>query len=430
MKKIFLFFLFIFATAVYATGVQGITYETYAGGGGSPSITGRTLLTTGTVSNIDFSWGGGTVLDSGRSDGVIVHFYGYYLVPGTGTQTMYFGIDSDDGQKLTVNGTNLVNCWCEQGSGFRNGSITLTGGSIVPIDVWYYENGGGAFVKVYWYNPNVGWEVIPAANFATDPGYWDNSTTSIGTSSGISQIQIDAVNSAKSLVINQISGNKVNLETYGTANAITIEQSGFNNDISIIPINGGSNSVNIKQGDTLGKNLINLSVTGSNNTIAVLQARDVDTGMTDANESGGHFINSSITGNSNNLSLKQGNDGWVDSGHFMKIVVSGSNNQGTVTQRNDNNKTLFVDLNGNYDIFNVTQSGTGRHFADISLTGNGHQVSLTQTGTGTHNATVKLTNAGGVSNLSLTQQGSNNQSYSIQQSCANLAGCSVIVNQQ
>ena len=62
--------------------------------------------------------------------------------------------------------------------------------------------------------------------------------------------------------------------------------------------------------------------------------------------------------------------------------------------------------------------------------GNGHIVSVDQKDGGAHGARIELTNNGGASNINLLQQGNTNQTYSIQQSCATLGGCSVTITQQ
>ena len=77
----------------------------------------------------------------------------------------------------------------------------------------------------------------------------------------------------------------------------------------------------------------------------------------------------------------------------------------------------------------TNQKDTGNHYLDINLTGNGHNVNAVQEGTGSHAATIQFTNSGGASSLNLNQSGSTNQTYSIQQSCVNAAGCSATVTQ-
>lgn len=420
----------------YSTGVQGLTYSTYAAGGASPSRVNRTLLTTGTVSNIDFSWGSGQVLNSGRSDGVIVNFTGYYKVPGVGTQTYYFGIDSDDGQILTVNNTTLVNCWCEQGSGFRSGSITLQGGSIVPIDVWYYENGGGAFVKVYWYNPNGYWEIVPSSNFATDSSYFDPTVTIQGSSSSITQSQQITVSASQTKLTNMVQGNRIDIEEKigSNGNSVTIEQTGNYNLVQGAEggkaiLNGSSNTINIHQGDLIGRNLIEFSITGNSNNVSLYQSRNISTGLQDGNESGGHYIGMNLTGSSNFVMIKQANDGGSGSGHFGQLGITGNSNSFNLTQNNNSYKIFFGVVDGSNNAVSLTQQGTGNHYLDLSLTGNGHTVTVNQKDSGSHRATINLQNLGGASTLNLTQQGTTGQQYNILQQCANLSGCSVSVTQ-
>jgi hypothetical protein len=55
---------------------------------------------------------------------------------------------------------------------------------------------------------------------------------------------------------------------------------------------------------------------------------------------------------------------------------------------------------------------------------------LDQKDGGAHGARIEVTNNGGSSNINVLQQGNANQTYSIQQSCATVGGCSVTVTQQ
>jgi len=50
-------------------------------------------------------------------------------------------------------------------------------------------------------------------------------------------------------------------------------------------------------------------------------------------------------------------------------------------------------------------------------------------GTGSHNATIILNNGSAPSTLDLTQSGSTSQSYSLEQTCYTLGGCSATVTQ-
>ena len=243
-------------------------------------------------------------------------------------------------------------------------------------------------------------------------------------------------NAAKARVASITLGNHLYIEQKigSSNNSVTVEQTGNYNKIAgggggtYAIINGSSNTFNVKQGDTLGKNLFEFSVTGNTNNITLWQARNSTTGLQDGQESGGHYMGLNITGSTNTLSLKQSNDGGATSGHFAYVDVTGSNNQGTLKQMGNGEKTFFGIVNGNTNVFDVTQQGSGSFF-DISLTGNGHNVTASQKDAGSHKATVNLTNAGGSSTVNLIQQGTTAQNINITQQCATLSGCSVSVTQ-
>jgi len=241
---------------------------------------------------------------------------------------------------------------------------------------------------------------------------------------------------AKARVASIQLGNYVYIEEKigSSGNTVTIEQTGNYNKVAGLGggtysvLDGDNNTVTIKQGDTIGKNLIEFSITGNTNNVSIWQARNPTTGLQDGNESGGHYLGLNINGSTNTLSLKQSNDGGTSSGHFAYVDVTGNNNNGTLKQTGNGEKTFFGVVNGNANVFDITQQGTGSYF-DLSLTGNGHSVTANQKDSGSHKATVNLTNSGGASTVTLIQQGSTAQNINITQQCATLGGCSVSVTQ-
>lgn len=254
-------------------------------------------------------------------------------------------------------------------------------------------------------------------------------------SSDITTEQTGILNAARTR-LNAIGAvNRIDLYSDGSGNDVTIEQAGGYNRIQGISggnahVAGFGTSVNIQQGDTgSGKNLIELYVQGNGNNVTISQARNTDNGSRDGLESNGHYMQLNMTGDLNSVTMRQGNDGGASSGHFALLGVSGSFNNLTIKQANNNEKLFFGNVNGNSNVMNVTQQGTGNHYLDLTLSGNSNNATVTQSGSGSHHATIALTNAGGASSINLTQQGSTNQVYSIQQTCANSAGCSVSVTQ-
>lgn len=405
LRKISLLFLLLFSIAAQAD----IYYNTYQGTGAYPNmpyygtgnLTYPTILSTGTVTSINHNWGGGQVLNSGLSERVIVKYWGYIYVPGSGSQTLTFYNSSDDGFYMRINNQVVINDWQEQGPNYYNGSgsITLTGGQYYDIEAWYYENGGGAAAQLYW-NQSGSIALVPTSSY-----YLVQPAPQTPTySSSITNAQ-QSRKTSESLQRTNQSGN-----------GIYIDQVGDNNNITI------------RQGITVtGKNRIELYANGNNNTLNLNQGYNAD-GSIPISEFNNHYQYLNLSGASNNITTKQIN-GNSSVGHFMETTISGNTNTVNSIQQGTGSKTLFLNVNGGSNGVTVNQKDGGQHYLDLSLTGNGHTVNATQEGAGNHAATINLTNSGGAATLNLNQGGSTNQVYSIQQSCATAGGCVTTITQ-
>jgi glucose/arabinose dehydrogenase len=97
---------------------------------------------------IDFDWGGGSPDAILPNDGFSVRWTGQ-VVP-TYSEMYTFFTSTDDGARLWVNGTLLLDHWVNQGPTEWSGSIALTAGTPASIVFEYYENAGGAVAKLSW----------------------------------------------------------------------------------------------------------------------------------------------------------------------------------------------------------------------------------------------------------------------------------------
>lgn len=66
--------------------------------------------------------------------------------------TYYFYSTSDDGCRLYVNNTLIIDDWYDQGARSKVGSIHLEPG-LKPFEFDYYQDGGGSAVELYWSGP-------------------------------------------------------------------------------------------------------------------------------------------------------------------------------------------------------------------------------------------------------------------------------------
>ena len=219
-------------------------------------------------------------------------------------------------------------------------------------------------------------------------------------SSGITAAQTTRKNSETTQRLNQ-SGNQV-----------IIEQIGDNNTFMI------------RQGVTIsGKNRIELYSNGNYNTLNLNQGYTTQ-GTASAGDSNDHYLSLNLTGNTNAITTQQtGTSKWNE------INLTGNNNSLTNLQTGTGAKILFQSVNGNNNTINTNQKDGGNQYLDIKLTGAGHSVTAVQEGAGSHAATIDFTNSGGASSLNLNQLGVTAQTYSIQQSCTNAAGCNTSITQ-
>ena len=388
-----------------------LTYKTYQGTGATPSFPGNggslyygTVLSTGTVTSLNYNWGSGVVLDSGRNERVIVNFYGYITIPDTGSQDIQFYLYADDGVYMKIDSTVVINDWNEQAAGTWNyisTDQTLTGGQTYYIDAWWYENGGGASIKLYW-DQTGSVALVPSTAY---------STTEPTPTAGISSSQQTTVNTARAKTQN---GNAIYITQSGVGIDLDIVQDGNDNLIigkdltSSGSIQGDYNEITLTQKNN--DNVLGIDVNGNSNDVDVWQ----DTGQRAIVE---------ITGNSNTLDLEQlhlSNSGE----HFARVEVNGNSNSLTIDQKETGDKILFLDVDNSNNV-QVDQKGTGDHYLNIILT-DSHTLDITQDGSGSHDAHINL--SGNNTSITLTQDSSTDQNYYLEQNCVS-ASCSATVTQ-
>lgn len=165
-----LFMLLVSRVSYAQTITNGLNYQTYAPTGSwvSPDRNTLTPLTSGVISNLYTDWD--YVLDSGRNQGVVVKFTGYFKA--TETKTYTFGVEGDDGIELIMNGQTLISWWADQPGTLRTATINLTAGQVVPITIWYYENGGGARLRFTEQQPGGNYTAVSTTVLATNETYW------------------------------------------------------------------------------------------------------------------------------------------------------------------------------------------------------------------------------------------------------------------
>ena len=393
---------------VDAAGTAGLNYQNYAAGGPVPgytqdangNITNRTLLSTGTVNTVGLTTSSGAGLPT-RSDGFIVRFYGFINIPTSGTY--YFGGQADDGIRIKINNISVVNSWQEDGGSFRQGSINLPAGT-VPVEIMYYENGGGQMVNFQWLI-NGSWQFVPASSLSTNATYWAPAGPAV---IGGTITQTNAP-SNQGLTSGGGSSGPTTAETTRINNWRNTPQS-VNNYLYIEQISGDFNSVTITQSGTKNTTYLGMAGAGSN-TVNITQE-------------GSAYLNGLVQGANNTFTSTQSN---TSGNNYQETKIIGSGNSVITNQTGNASQLMFNTITGNNNTVNATQSGTSQHYLNTTLTGNGNSVLSDQSGNTANNASINLTNSGGAASVDLQQSGG--KSFNLIQSCANPAGCSTVVRQ-
>lgn len=135
-------------------GLTGIYYDNLFGG---LQDTFSRIDTT-----VNFNWSGSSPDPSMDENTYRVVWIGQVNPEFTETYTFY--VNTDDGVRLWVDGTVLVNNWVDQSATQRSGSIALTGNTKYDIMMEYYQRGGGAVAELSWGSSSVSKQIIPSAS--------------------------------------------------------------------------------------------------------------------------------------------------------------------------------------------------------------------------------------------------------------------------
>ncbi|PWU10021.1 MAG: hypothetical protein C5B50_26140 [Verrucomicrobia bacterium] len=97
-----------------------------------------------------------------------IRWLGKLLTTASGSYT--FTTTTDDGVRLWVNGTLVVDSWIDQAPASHSGAITLSANTLYDIVLEYYQNGGGAVAELFWTPPGDAISSIIPTDYLFLPG--------------------------------------------------------------------------------------------------------------------------------------------------------------------------------------------------------------------------------------------------------------------
>ena len=183
-KTLFLLvpFLALFQTAfakadAIQSGVQITVYNNYGYNASPPIPPNRPIVGTDVVSQIDQNFDQNPVFQ--MYEDFVVKYEGFLAAPCT--CPVQFMLQADDGTRFYLGQTLITDDWRDKGGGGTvSNAIAMNEGESQPFTIWFYENGGGAWVQFWWLH-NGAWEIVPASAFSLMPTVLTTTTTSTST---------------------------------------------------------------------------------------------------------------------------------------------------------------------------------------------------------------------------------------------------------
>jgi len=390
------------ATNVGGTGNKNLTITISAVGGTGTGLRGNYYNTqdlTGSIilsridSTVNVDWGTGSPDPSINVDHFSARWLGQVQATTTGSYT--FSTNSDDGVRLWVNGTQIINNWTDHAPVIDSGTISLTAGQKYDIKLEYYENGGGAAISLYWTPPGGSQAVIPASQLYPAPAtpVISSAATATGTVGTAFTYTITASNSPTSF---SAPGLPAGL-TVNTTTGV----------ISGTPTTAGTSTVTLSATNTGGTGNKTLTITISAAPAetpyggtawpipGLIQVENYDNGGegiayhdTDTGNTGGAY-------RSDNVDIRAVvNDagggyqvGWTGSGEYLKYTVNvtaaGSYVFNVRVASGDTGGTLHFNVDGTNATGTITVPGTGSYdtfttvsSGSVSLTAGQHVITL------------------------------------------------------
>jgi len=108
---------------------------------------------------VSFNWTNGSPDTHITNDNFSIKWKGFIEVPATGEYTFY--INSDNGRKLTINNTTIIDQWIDDWDKEYSGKITLEKGIKYSIEIDYFENAGGANIAFQWSSTQLAKSIVP-----------------------------------------------------------------------------------------------------------------------------------------------------------------------------------------------------------------------------------------------------------------------------
>jgi WD40 repeat protein len=115
---------------------------------------------------VSFSWANNVPVSGVDADTFSIRWTGDIESPISGNIT--FTTFSNDGARLWVNGTQIINDWSSGDTRYNSGTISLQAGQRYPIRLDYFEGTGSAQVSLLWSYSGQARQIIPSSRLFSE----------------------------------------------------------------------------------------------------------------------------------------------------------------------------------------------------------------------------------------------------------------------
>jgi len=145
------------------TPSQGSGQGLYAQYFNNMTLSGTPVLTR-TDQNYETNYNGGPPAPGVNATQWSAKWTGTFRPAVTGTY--YFSTTADDGNRLFINGQEVINSWRDGYADTNDAAVNLTAGQPVPVELDYYQNGGGSELFFGAQAPDSSSPIVQAAQLA------------------------------------------------------------------------------------------------------------------------------------------------------------------------------------------------------------------------------------------------------------------------
>ena len=212
---------------------QGLMGEYYNGSNFDSFISERV------DSTVYFNWGNSSPLSGMNNNNYSIRWTGQIEPLYSGEYTFY--ITSDNGRRVWIDNQLIIDKWISDWDIEYSGSITLSAGQKYDIKVEYFEESGGANIKLEWESTQQSREIIPSSCLFLPEDNSTNISSSLlndgvkiypNPTSDI--ININCKNIVDSIVISDMSGTLVYSANNINKKDFQVNVSGFSDGIYLI----------------------------------------------------------------------------------------------------------------------------------------------------------------------------------------------------